>query len=85
MTFDDENIIGTVYVNKSSLMLYGIINGSTEYFREKGGIYEYVKVERLEIDADTDEITGNKLLYINKCEICYPLPDSVEIKEADNK
>ncbi|WP_367568165.1 glycopeptide resistance accessory protein VanW [Lacrimispora sp.] len=79
--FDDENIIGTVFVDKRPPVRYKVTNGSTEYFRESGGIYEYVKVERSEIDADTSEITGQKPLYTNKCKICYPLPENVEIKE----
>lgn len=35
-------------------------------------------------DANTGEIRGQKLLYTNKCKICYPLPENVEIKEAKN-
>ncbi|MCQ6563863.1 glycopeptide resistance accessory protein VanW [Paenibacillus mendelii] len=84
VAFDDENIIGTVFVDKRPQVLYKVTNGSTEYFRESGEIYEYVKVERAEINADTSEITGQKLLYTNKCKICYPLLDDVEIKGAKN-
>jgi vancomycin resistance protein VanW len=84
VAFDDENIIGTVFVDKRPQVLYRVANGGIEYSRESGGIYESVKVERAEIDADTGEITGQKLLYINKCEICYLLPENVEIKEAKN-
>lgn len=65
-------------------MLYRVVNGGIEYVRENDGIYEYVNVEREEIDADTGEITGQKLLYTNKCKICYPLPENAEIKEANN-
>ncbi|GGD58815.1 vancomycin B-type resistance protein VanW [Paenibacillus nasutitermitis] len=84
VAFDNENIIGTVFVDKRPQVLYKVTNGSTEYFRESGEIYEYVKVERAEINADTSEITGQKLLYTNKCKICYPLLDNAEIKEAKN-
>ncbi len=71
-------------MDKRPQVLYRAANGGIEYSRESGGIYEFVKVERAEIDADTGEITGQKLLYTNKCEICYSLPDNVEIKEAKN-
>lgn len=85
VAFDDENIIGTVLVDKPPpRVLYKVTNGGTEYFRESSGIYEYVKVERAEIDADTGEIAGQKPLYTNKCKICYPLPENAEIKEAKN-
>ncbi len=72
----------TVFVDKRPQVLYRVANGGIEYSRESGGIYESVKVERAEIDSDTGEITGQKLLYTNKCKICYPLPGNVEIKEA---
>lgn len=84
VAFDDENILGAVLVDKWPGVLYKVTNSSTEYFRESGGIYEYVKVERTEIDADTCEIKGHKLLYTNKCKIRYPLPENVEIKEEKN-
>ncbi|WII35274.1 glycopeptide resistance accessory protein VanW [Paenibacillus thiaminolyticus] len=84
VTFDDETIIGTVFVDKQPGVLYRVVNGNTEYSRESGGIYEYVEVERTEIDMDTGEIKGQKPLYINKCKICYRLPENVEIKEAKN-
>jgi vancomycin resistance protein VanW len=83
VTFDDENILGTVLVDKPPQVYYRVANGDIKYFREENGdrnpagrIYESVKVERAEIDADTGEITGQKLLYTNKCEIRYPLPES---------
>jgi vancomycin resistance protein VanW len=85
LTFDDENIIGTVLVDKRPQVLYRVINGRIVYYRKNGGIYEYANVERTEIDADTCEIKRQKPLYINKCKICYPLPENIEIKEADNK
>ncbi|MGG4106024.1 glycopeptide resistance accessory protein VanW [Paenibacillus lautus] len=84
VAFDDENIMGTVFVDKRPQVLYRVANGGIDYSRESGGIYESVKVERTEINADTSEITGQKLIYTNKCKICYPLPDNVEIKEANN-
>lgn len=82
VTFDDENIVGMVLVDKRPQVLYRVVNGSTQYCRESGGIYEYAKVERAEIDADTGKVTGQKLLYTNKCKICYPLPENMEIQEA---
>lgn len=84
VAFDDENIMGTMFVDKRPQLLYRVVNGDIAYSRESGGIYESVKVERTEIDADSGEITGQNLLYTNKCKICYPLPENIEIKEAKN-
>lgn len=84
VTFDDENIIGAVFADRPPQVFFKVVNGDIAYFRENGGIYQHVKVEREEIDADTSEITGRKLLYTNKCKICYPLPENIEIKEAMN-
>jgi vancomycin resistance protein VanW len=82
VSFDDEHIIGTVFVDQQPRALYNVVNGGIEYCRDNGAIYEYVKVERTEIDADKGEAQGIKPLYANRCKICYPLPDSTEIKEA---
>jgi vancomycin resistance protein VanW len=84
VTFDDETIIGAIFADKRPEVLYKVVNGGTQYTRENGGIYECVKVERTEIDADNGEIIGQKPLYSNKCKICYPLPKDVEIKEVHN-
>lgn len=84
VAFDDENITGTVFVDQRPQVLYGVANGGIEYSRESGGIYEAVKVERSEIDADTGKIKGQKPLCTNKCKICYPLPENMGIKETKN-
>jgi vancomycin resistance protein VanW len=84
VTFDDENIIGTVFVDRPPKVLLGVANGGIEYVRKNDGIYEYVKVERTEIDVATGAKKGRKLLYTNKCKICYPLPGNIEIMEDKN-
>lgn len=85
VTFDDENIIGAVCVDQRPPVLYKVTNGNIDYCRDKGRIYEFVKVERREFDADTGREIGKKLLYTNKCEICYPLPDGINILEEGRK
>ncbi|WP_438445469.1 glycopeptide resistance accessory protein VanW [Gorillibacterium sp. sgz5001074] len=82
VTFDDETIRGTMFVDKRPQVLYRVANGGIEYIRESGGIYEYVQVERSDLDADSGQVTGRKLLYTNRCKICYPLPEHVEIQDA---
>ena len=81
VTFDDENIIGTVFVDKRPQMLYRVENGSVVYSRKNGEIYESVKVERAEIAAGSGETIGLTLLYTNTCKICYPLAENVKIEE----
>lgn len=82
VAFDDENIIGTVRADERPATLYRVTNGGVSYFREGGGIYESVEVERTEIDALTGETRCRKPLYTNRCKICYPLPDGAAIEEA---
>ena len=82
ITFDDENIIGAVFVDKRPQVLYKIVNGSVAYSRKNGDIYESVNVERAEVGVGSGEITEQKLLYTNTCKICYPLAENIRIKEA---
>lgn len=79
VTLDDEKIIGQVFADKQPQALYKI----AQYVRESGGIYEYAQVERMQVALGTGEIIDCKLLYTNKCKICYPLPESVDIQEAN--
>lgn len=57
--------------------------GHEVYVRESGGIYEYAQVKRMQVALGTGEIIDCKLLYTNKCKICYPLPESVDIQEEN--
>lgn len=82
VTLNEENITGTIFVDMRPQVLYRVTNGSTEYFCESSGVYEYVEVDRAELDADTGEISEKHTLYTNKCKICYPLPEEVAIKEV---
>lgn len=81
ITFDGEKIFGTILMEIPPKLLHEVINSSIEYVRENNGIYEYVKIERTDIDAKTGEVIGQKPLYTNRCKICYPLPDGTVILE----
>ncbi|HCI0951806.1 TPA: VanW family protein [Enterococcus faecium] len=83
VTLDDEKIIGQVFADKEPQALYKITNGSIQYVRESGGIYEYAPGKRMQVALGTGEIIDCKLLYTNKCKICYPLPESVDIQEEN--
>lgn len=37
----------------------------------------------MQVALGTGEIIDCKLLYTNKCKICYPLPESVDIQEEN--
>lgn len=82
VTFDDEKIYGTVFVDKPPDAFYKAVNGDIQYVRENGGIYEYVKVERVDIDVYSGATIKQTPLYTNKCKICYSLPENTEIKEV---
>ena len=81
VTFNDESIFGAVSVDKRPQVLYRIVNGKVTYSREHRRVYELVPVERVETDAKTGVVIEQKLLYTNKCEICYALPENFEIVE----
>ncbi|HCI0374060.1 TPA: glycopeptide resistance accessory protein VanW-B, partial [Enterococcus faecium] len=67
VTLDDEKIIGQVSADKEPQALYKITNGSIQYVRESGGIYEYAPVKRMQVALGTGGIIDCKLLYTNKC------------------
>lgn len=81
VTFDEMKIMGTVFTDKPPVTQYKVVNGDIEYVRDNGGIYEFVKVERIETDPDSGEETGRRLLYTNRCRIGYPLPDGTPVLE----
>jgi vancomycin resistance protein VanW len=80
--FDDENITGTVFVDAEPQTYPEVINTSIKYIRENGKINEYADIERVDTHACTGEEIARKLLYTNICEIRYPLPERIVIKEA---
>jgi vancomycin resistance protein VanW len=61
--------------------IYEVLNGKTLYYRRNNKVFEEVDVKQKIILCATGTCVSEKLLYRNKCEIGYPLPDKTEVVE----
>lgn len=59
---------------------YSIYNSSVTYVRQNGKIFQMAEVCRTETDTISGK-TMKHLLYTNKCEITYLLPEGMEVQE----
>lgn len=81
ITFDDENIYGTLLTTTNNDVSYQVVNGRPEYYRKDGSIYEVVDVFQNIISNKSGDWSSSKLLYRNQCKIGYPLPEGTRIVE----
>ncbi len=76
LSFDREHIYGYLRADGETEK-YQVFNRGLHYIRTEGKVYQKVSVyRRLENVCDREQ-----LLYTNVCEIQYPLPEDVEIRE----
>ena len=80
VAFDENNIYGRIYAVEPVTKKYSIYNSSVTYVRQNGKIFQVAEVCRTETDMFSGKRT-NYLLYTNKCEITYLLPEGMEIQE----
>ena len=64
---------------------FEVINGEPLYYRRNNKIFEEVDVKQKTILTATGACDSEKLLYRNKCEIGYPLPDGTDVIEKGRK
>ena len=81
IAFDKEHIIGRLLTDKDVGQSYEVVNGTPLYYRKNNKVFEEVDVNQKTILSTTGKCVSAKLLYRNKCEIGYPLPDGTEIAE----
>lgn len=81
ITFDKDHIIGRLLTDQNNGQFYEIINGKPLYYRKNDKIYEEVDVKQRTILTTTGDCISEKLLYRNKCEIGYPLPEGTAIAQ----
>ncbi|MEA4919827.1 MAG: glycopeptide resistance accessory protein VanW [Clostridiaceae bacterium] len=81
IAFDDEHIIGRLLTDSDTGKFYEVSNGKKMYYRQNGKVFEEVDVNQKTISRATGTCLCEKLLYRNKCEIGYPLPDETKIAE----
>lgn len=84
IAFQSDRIIGILYVNRDTGYTYEIMNGKTVYYKKKEKIYESAEVIQKMIRRADDACVHHQCLYINCCEIGYPLPAETEIIEREN-
>lgn len=80
VAFDESNIYGRIYTAEPVTKEYSIYNSSVTYVRQNGKIFQMAEVCRTETDTISGK-TMKHLLYTNKCEITYLLPEGMEVQE----
>ena len=81
ITFDEAHISGRLLTDQDNGRFYEVVNGEPVYYRKDNKVYEEVDVKQKTIRTATRECVAEKLLYRNKCEIGYPLPNGTDIAE----
>jgi vancomycin resistance protein VanW len=79
ITFSSANITGTLYTDQPLPYSYEIEGRDLAYFRKNGTVYQSVRIYRLAMARDTQDIASESLLYENLCEIHYALPEGARI------
>ncbi|MPN09417.1 Vancomycin B-type resistance protein VanW [bioreactor metagenome] len=81
IALDKDHIIGRLLTDRDNGQFYEVVNGEPMYYRKDDRVYEEVDVKQRTILTATGDCTFEKLLYRNKCEIGYPLPDGTDIAQ----
>lgn len=85
LSFDEANITGNLFTNKTIQSIYEIEGKDLSYFSENGTVYQKISIYRREIDIDTHKTLSENLLYKNLCAIGYQLPNDTLITEERGK
>ena len=80
LTFDEDNIIGAVYMEHDPHRTWKVMNKDLLYYRTQGKVYEEVDVVQQVYD-DHGFLLMEKRAYRNRCEIGYALPTNVTVIE----
>ncbi len=79
ISFDDAFITTSVYSDEDDGVLYRAVSGTPRYLRENGKVYEEVDIFRNTVSSETGVQLSRELLYRNRCEIGYALPEETLI------
>lgn len=85
IAFDEDRIIGRLLTDQDTGQFYEVVNGEPLYCRKNDKVYEEVDVNQKTILAATGACIFKKLLYRNKCEIGYSLPEGTEVMGKGSK
>ncbi|MEA5049340.1 MAG: glycopeptide resistance accessory protein VanW [Eubacteriales bacterium] len=85
ISFDEAFITTCIYSEKDDGLLYCAVSGTPHYLRENKKVFEEVDILRRMINPKTDAILREQVLYRNRCEIGYPLPEGTEfVQKGDH-
>lgn len=79
ITFNNDNIIGCILTDTIPTVKYHIANNKPLYYQTNSKVYEEVDIIQNIITLTDNKCVSSKLLYRNRCEIGYQLPDGTEI------
>lgn len=77
VSFDEQSITGSILADRPPQAAVTVENGTPEYISTGGKIYEEVDIIQHTRRPDGD--SSSSVLYRNRCEIRYPLPDDVTV------
>lgn len=79
ITFDDDNIIGSITMDRDPGVVWQVGNQNLCYYQEPDGIYEEVDVVQRAYRIAENQYTAERVVYRNRCKIAYTLPKEVTI------
>ena len=81
--FDDAYIYGRILADRVLDHRYEIVNHDKSFFEKSGKIFERVTVYRKKEDVITGQVISEDLLYTDRCEVGYPLPEGTAITKLE--
>lgn len=83
IAFDEERIYGVLRTDSWQGVEYQLENRAVTYEKKDSRIYQRAELYRTARYKDKNVCDREENLYENWCEIAYPLPDDVEVKEEE--
>ncbi len=80
ISFDEAFITASIYTNRDDGVRFRAFSKTPRYIRENGKVIELVDIVREAVSAATGAPIGERLLYRNRCEIGFPLPEGTIIE-----
>lgn len=75
ISFDEEYMYGEIRCDAPASEEYEIYNTGVSYYQKSGRTYQRATVNRRIRNLDTDT-SSSQVLYVNVCEIGYPVPEA---------
>ena len=79
ISFDENNINGSILSDVEPTTEFQIINGKPFYYQKNGKTFEEVDIMQSIVSLSDEKCVSSKRLYRNCCEIGYQLPENVKL------